>query len=96
MGRRRSILLGSVLSAASLLLGPRLGSFGRGLSRKSGARRCRGGSLAAFAGTPCSAPPTIESAAPEVAAAEVAAAEVAAPDLTATGDERGEDSTAGR
>lgn len=86
MGRRRSILLGSVFSAASLLLGPRLGSFGRGLSRKRGARRCRGGSLAAFAGTPCSAPPIVESAAAEVAAAEV----------TAAGDEHGEDSSASR
>ncbi|MGO8684125.1 MAG: hypothetical protein ACLQUT_06055 [Thermoleophilia bacterium] len=80
MGRRRSILLGSAFSAVSLLLGPRLGSLRRGLSRKNGVRRCHGGSLGAFAGTPCSVSPIVESPASEAA--------------EAAGDERGEDSSA--
>ena len=54
MGRRRTLFLGSIIGAISLLAAPRSGRRG-GMSRRRAARRLRGASLAAFAGTPCSA-----------------------------------------
>ena len=55
MGRRRTLFLGSIIGAISLLVAPRPGRCRGGMSRRSAARRLRGASLAAFVGTPCSA-----------------------------------------
>ena len=60
MGRRRTLFLGSIIGAISLLVAPRAGDGRRGVSRRRAARRLRGASLAAFAGTPCSAERTAE------------------------------------
>ena len=54
MGRRRTLFLGSIIGAISLLVAPRAGGRRRGVGRRRAARRLRGASLAAFAGTPCS------------------------------------------
>ena len=54
MDRRRTLFLGSIIGAISLLVAPRSGRC-HGMSRRRVARRLRGASLAAFSGTPCSA-----------------------------------------
>ena len=54
MDRRRTLFLGSIIGAISLLVAPRPGRCRGGMSRRRAARRLRGASLAAFAGTPCS------------------------------------------